>query len=340
MGWRLQENRMKILKTIQKIPGGLMIVPLFLGVILNSFVPDLLNIGGLSSALFSSQGTNTTIAITLFCVGAQINIKQAGEVLKRGTVLLLAKFAAGAIFGVLVGKIFGMGGILGISAVAIVAAITNSNAGLYLSLCSIYGDEKDLGAQSMLSINDGPFLTMLVFGASGLADVPVKSLLAAIGPVLVGMLLGNLDRDIAKFLENGPMFMIPFFSFCLGAGISIQTLFVGGVRGILLGFMSVGLSGLFCILADRYINRRPGYAGAAISSTAGNAAATPAMFAAAVPEMEPYVESATAQCACAVIVTLIMVPILTNWAVKKWGDAKSFEEKKKQKVYAASQEMS
>lgn len=320
---------MKIFKRIQQLPGGLMIVPLFLGVIINSIAPQLLQIGGLTSAMFSSAGTNTTIAITLFCVGAQIDFRQAGEVLKRGTVLMMSKFAAGALVGVGVARIFGMSGIFGISAIAIVAAITNSNAGLYMSLTSIYGEEKDLGAQSVLSINDGPFLTMLVFGATGLANVPVTALLAAIGPVLVGMILGNLDRDIAAFLKPGPTLMIPFFSFCLGAGMSVNTLIAGGIPGIMLGIMSVGISGLFCIVADKLINRRPGYAGAAIASTAGNAAATPAMFAASVPEMLPYVEKATAQCACAVIVTLILVPVLTNWAVKKWGGATDYDEQMK-----------
>ena len=42
----------------------------------------------------------------------------------------------------------------------------------------------------------------------------------------------------------------------------------------MLGVLSAGVSGLFCILGDKFINRRPGYAGAAIASTAGNAAAT------------------------------------------------------------------
>ena len=75
---------MEIFKNIQKIPGGLMIVPLFLGVLMNTFIPQILQVGGLTTAMFSSAGTNTTIAITLFCVGAQIDFRQAGEVLKRG----------------------------------------------------------------------------------------------------------------------------------------------------------------------------------------------------------------------------------------------------------------
>lgn len=319
---------MKILALVKKVPGGLMVVPLLLGVLVNALVPDILSMGGLTQALWGPAAANTAIAICMFCVGSQINVRQAGEVLKRGGVLLIAKFAAGALVGILVANTAGTAGVFGLSAVAIVAAITNSNGGLYLSLVGSFGDSKDLGAQSLLCINDGPFLTMLAFGASGIADIPVMSLVAAILPVAIGMLLGNLDRDIADFLAPAQSILIPFFAFCLGAGISLANLFVGGMQGILLGVFCVAWSGLVCILADRFINRRPGYAGAAVSSVAGNAVGTPALLAAAAPAMEPYVESATAQCAAAVIVSIILVPILTSWVARKWGNSEAFEAKK------------
>lgn len=171
---------MKILQTVKKIPGGLMVVPLLLGMIVNTFCPGVLEIGGLTTALWGSAYASTGIAITCFCVGTQINFRQAGEVLKRGSVLLIAKFVAGATIGILVGKVFGLGGVLGISAVAMVSAITNSNGGLYISLASTYGDAEDVGAQSLLAINDGPFLTMIAFSASGLANIPLINLVAAI----------------------------------------------------------------------------------------------------------------------------------------------------------------
>lgn len=44
----------------------------------------------------------------------------------------------------------------------------------------------------------------------------------------------------------------------------------GGLSGILLGVICVAWSGLVCILADKFILKRPGYAGAALSSAAGN----------------------------------------------------------------------
>ena len=98
---------MKILKTVQKVPGGMMVIPLLLGVILNTVCPSLLQAGGYVTALWSSGGANTAIAIFLFCVGAQIQLRQGGQILKRGFVLLFAKFLAGAVLGWVIGAIFG-----------------------------------------------------------------------------------------------------------------------------------------------------------------------------------------------------------------------------------------
>ena len=106
---------MKILKTVQKVPGGMMVIPLLLGVILNTVCPSLLQAGGYVTALWSSGGANTAIAIFLFCVGAQIQLRQGGQILKRGFVLLFAKFLAGAVLGWVIGAIFGTAGVLGLS---------------------------------------------------------------------------------------------------------------------------------------------------------------------------------------------------------------------------------
>lgn len=319
---------MKILKTVQKVPGGMMVIPLLLGVVLNTVCPSVLQAGGYVSALWSSAGTNTAIAIFLCCVGAQIQLRNGGEVLKRGIVLLVAKFLAGAVLGWVVGAVFGMAGVLGLSTLAIISAVTNSNGGLFMSLAGSFGDDKDIAAQAILNINDGPFLTLVAVGASGMADIPVKSLLLAIAPILVGLILGNLDKDIADFLKPGLNVLIPFFAFCLGAGISLGNLVKGGLSGILLGVICVAWSGLFCICADKFILRRPGYAGAACTTAAGNCVATPAAVALAAPAFEPYVEAATVQCAAAVIVTVILTPLLTSWAAKKWGTAAEWEAKK------------
>lgn len=309
---------MKILKTVQKIPGGLMVVPLFLGAIINLLFPEILDVGGMTTATFKT-GASAFIGASLMCVGSQITVTKVGEPLKRGAVLLLAKFLAGFLPTLLVSQLFGAVGILGITPLMLLAAVTNSNGGMYLGLMTQFGDENDLGAQSLLGINDGPFLTLIGMGLAGLASFDYMALLGSVGTLFVGVLLGNIDKDIREFLKPGIMFTLPFLAFCLGTGLNLKNIVTGGLTGIFLGILVVALTGLFTISADKLILRRPGYAGAALCTTAGNAVATPAILAEAAPNLAGQVEAATAAVATAVIVTAILCPIVTSLAAKKFG---------------------
>ncbi|NLN15191.1 MAG: 2-keto-3-deoxygluconate permease, partial [Tissierellia bacterium] len=190
---------MKILKNVQKVPGGLMVIPLLMGATLNTFAPQALEIGGFTTALFKN-GATALIALFVLCNGAQINIKEAGAPLYKGIALTAVKFIIGAILGWTVGKVWGNAGILGLTPLALIGAITNSNGGLYAALAGQYGDSTDVGAISILSLNDGPFFTMLAFGVSGLADIPFMAFVAVLVPIVIGFILGNLDEDLREFL--------------------------------------------------------------------------------------------------------------------------------------------
>src|SRR6187402_1270953 len=213
---------MKLKATIEKIQGGMMIVPLFIGVMLNTFFPALLDIGGMTTSL--ARGSGVLIAAFLVCMGASINLRSTPMALKKGVAVTFTKFLIGALLGIAVAYFFGAEGIFGLSALAIISAVTNSNGGLYVALAGEFGDETDVGAIAILSVNDGPFLTMIALGIAGIASMPLLPLLGVVLPLLVGLVLGNLDEDLRTFLGKGGAVLIPFFAFALGAGLNLSTI--------------------------------------------------------------------------------------------------------------------
>lgn len=302
---------LKILKSVKKVPGGMMVVPLLLGALVNTIAPSWLEIGGFTTSLFKT-GALPILGVFLFCNGSQINVKQAGESLLKGVILTAVKFIAGAGLGILVNKIFGPQGVLGIAPLAIVASITNSNGGLFAALAGEYGDASDVGAISILSINDGPFFTMVALGASGLASVPLISLVATVVPIIIGFILGNLDDEIREFLAPATSIMIPFFAFPLGAALNFKQLITAGVPGIVLGLACTLITGTLGYLAMKAIKSKNPQVGGAVGTTAGNSVGTPEALATVDPSLAAVAAVATVQIA-AIIVTAIFCPLFVNY---------------------------
>ena len=248
----------------------------------------------------------------IFCNATTIDFRKAGVAVYKGVLLTLVKVGLGTAVGLLCGKLFGEAGFLGLSTLAIVAALVNSNGGLYAALAGEYGDATDVGAVSILSINDGPFFTMLALGAAGAANSPISVLLGCIIPVVVGCILGNLDEDIRRFCAPGATLLIPFFAFPLGAGLNILNLVKAGASGILLGVGCLVITGLGGFAAYKILRIRNPEVGAAIGTTAGNAAATPLAVAAVDSTLLAVAETATAQITAAIIVTAIGCPLLVS----------------------------
>ncbi|MCM3760541.1 2-keto-3-deoxygluconate permease [Alkalihalobacillus oceani] len=338
---------MRIKQSIEKVPGGLMVVPLMLGALINTIdqmhIPFIMNIlqalgaapnadgnyemlmiGGFTEELFKT-GALTLIGLFLFCAGSQMDLRVGGRALKKGILLTTSKYLTGLAVGLLFGYFFDpMNGLLGLSTIAIIAAMTNGNGGMYAALTGQYGNRSDVGAVSVLSLNDGPFLTLMALGMMG-SSFPVIAFIAVLLPIGIGMLLGNLDPEIRDFLRPGELLPVPFFAFALGAGMNLANFFNPDVvgAGVLLGVMTVVLTGGVGILVFKLFKEKSQIAPVAEASTAGNAAATPAAIAAAATvaansgmmsaaEAQSYhdiVNIATAQISLATLTTAVLCPI-------------------------------
>ncbi|WP_202079350.1 2-keto-3-deoxygluconate permease [Caldalkalibacillus salinus] len=311
---------MKIKQTLDRIPGGMMVVPLLLAATLNTFAPDLLRIGNFTQALFV-DGAGVLIALFLLCTGAQINLRNVGVSLGKGATLLGTKWLFGATVGLIAYMFAGDNGLwLGLAPIAIIAAMTNSNGGLYVALVGQYGDKTDRADYSLLALNDGPFFTMValsIFGAMGFVDgmFSFVSFISVLLPIIVGMVLGNLDEEMRDFLNTGSSMLIPFFAFALGMGIDFASIIEGGLGGIILGLLTVFVTGTGGYFVFKALKWNP-IVGASEGSTAGNAVATPAAIAAASASFAQNVDIATVQVAASTVTTAILLPLYVAFLVK------------------------
>lgn len=293
-----------------------MVVPLTCGALFTTFAPRTAEFfGSFTGALFT--GSIPVLAVFFVCLGSTIPVRAVPQMMKRGGALMATKVGLGIGIGFVLGRLIGIlpiqGGLLaGISTLAVVAAFNDTNGGLYIALMEHYGRPEDAGAYCVMSLESGPFFTMITLGVAGLASFPWQTLVGAILPLFIGMLLGNLDDELRVFLGKAAPTLIPFFAFGLGAQLNLARIWEAGLTGLVLGLLVVAVSGAFMVVADR-ITGGTGIAGMAAATTAGNAAATPALVAAADHKYAAAAGPATVLVAASVIVTAFVAPPLVAW---------------------------
>jgi 2-keto-3-deoxygluconate permease len=298
----------------------MMTVPLVCGAIITTAAPHTAEFfGSFTGALFT--GALPIIAVFFVCMGSSISVRLIPRAVRRGGALMATKLALGVGAGLLLGHLIGVqpihaGWFAGISTLAVVAAVNDTNGGLYLALMNHYGNPEDAGAYSIMALESGPFFTMVTLGVAGLSSFPWPTLIGAILPLGVGIALGNLDPDLRDFLVKPSPVLIPFFAFALGTTLNLKQVWAAGLLGFALGIAMILVSGTLLILVDRLIGGT-GTAGIAAATTAGNAAAVPALVAAANRQYAEAAGPATALVASSVIMTAFLVPPLTAWWARR-----------------------
>jgi len=313
-------KQVPIKRAIERVPGGLMVVPLLTGALFATFVPATPQyFGSFTGALFT--GALPILAVFFVCTGASIDVRATPYILKKGGTLFAVKVGIGILLGVVFGRLLGeapisSGVFAGISTLAIVAAMNDTNGGLYMALMGQYGQPRDVGAYTVMSLESGAFLTMVTLGVAGLSKFPWPTVVGGILPLLAGMLIGNLDREMREFLSRAIPVLIPFFAFALGANLDLGKVWFAGLLGLGLGVSVVIVTGIPLFFADRLTGGN-GVAGVAAASTAGNAVAVPAIVASANSAYQDAAAQATILVAASVVVTAILVPLVTAWTARR-----------------------
>lgn len=326
---------MQIKRSIEKIPGGMMLVPLFLGALCHTFSPGAGKyFGSFTNGMIT--GTVPILAVWFFCMGASIKLSATGTVLRKSGTLVVTKIAVAWVVAAIASRIIPEHGVevgffAGLSTLALVAAMDMTNGGLYASIMQQYGTKEEAGAFVLMSLESGPLMTMIILGTAGIASFEPHVFVGAVLPflvgfALVGFALGNLDPELREFFSKAVQTLIPFFAFALGNTIDLTVIAQTGLLGILLGVAVIIVTGIPLIIADKLIGGGDGTAGIAASSSAGAAVATPVLIAEMVPAFKPMAPAATSLVATAVIVTSILVPILTSiWSRKVKARAAKIE---------------
>lgn len=307
-----------IKRGIEKVPGGMMLVPLLLGAVIFTAAPKSGEFfGSFTGALY--EGLPAILGVFYICLGATLDVRMTGYIVRKGGVLLGGKVLFALLVGFVAGRFLGeapiaAGPLAGLSALALVAALNDTNGGLYMSLSAQFGSTKDAGAYSLMSLESGPFLTMVTLGAAGLSAFPWQTLVGAILPLVIGMLLGNLDPDMRRFLAPAVPVIVPFLGLTLGLTIDLGTAWQAGLLGLVLGLFVTFAGGSVLFLADK-LTKGNGVAGLAAATTAGNSAIVPATVAEANHAYAAAAPSATILVSASVVVTAILCPIVTAaWA--------------------------
>src|SRR6476661_9382042 len=211
---------------MEKVPGGLMLIPLLIGAVIHTAAPGAWTFfGSFTGAMFT--GLAPILGVFYICLGATLDVKATPYIAKKGGALLGSKIAFAILVGIVLGRFLGeapvaSGFFAGLSVLAVVAALNDTNGGMYMSLMGQFGRNRDVGAYSVMSLESGPFLTMVTLGVAGLAAFPWQALVGAILPLVLGMVLGNLDPTMRKFLGAAVPALVPFLGLTLGLTINLR----------------------------------------------------------------------------------------------------------------------
>lgn len=296
----------------KRFPGDTIVVPMIIGVLLNSIVPSFLQIGSFWTSVV--HGTGALVGIFLFFLGASMNIHSAGQAFKKGGVIIVTKIALSILLGFAIAFLF-HDSFLGLSSLAVIGGISVANNALYSGIVATMGDDSDKGAVGITSLSVGPTVTMIALSSAGLASVSFGAIIGSILPLVLGMVIGALSPALKKILSAGVTPSIIVVGFALGANMSIAQLFEGGVSGILLGVITTLVIGSVTVLMEKLLCH-DGIAAAAISSTAASAVANPQALADVDPKYAAICPIATAQIAASVIVTSFLTPWFTAQIAK------------------------
>ena len=305
-----------MVKFMKKLPAGTLLVPMLLSALLHTLWPELFHIGGITEDFLGGRSINFIVGMLTFSSGLIIDLNSFKTILKRHGVLMLLKLILVVPISLLYGHFFGQGGILGISAVAFTVAMVSMNPAMYISLVDDFGTEVDKAAFAFTGLFSITVIPVLMYSFGGQGAVDWMPIISTVIPLILGIILGNLDPDFRDLFGGAVVMLLPILGWNMGQGMNLITAFQAGVSGIILGVLYYVFTSIFVIF-DKKVLKNDGVASMAMNSVAALSTSIPAIIAQSIPELQQYVPNAIAQILMVNLITVFVTPMVIRRLVDK-----------------------
>lgn len=312
-----------MLKFMKKVPAGTLLIPMLLSALINTLSPGIFeSFGGITEAFLSARGTSYIVGLVCFCSATLLDIKTIGRVLKKQGVLVVAKIVICVAFSTLFVNTFGLGGVFGISAIAFVVAICSVNPSLYLALVNDYGEAGDEAAFGLVGLLCVPAFPIFVFSVSQGGGIDWLPIISTFIPILLGIIIGNLDKDMASMFSSllGPL--TPIMGWSFGASINLVQAVKAGPQGVVLTLIFYIVIVPILVFVERKLLKKSGISALAMSSIAGMSVSVPNILALNNPDYISFAGDATAQVAFGVVLSSIITPLIAKAFYNKFVENK------------------
>lgn len=300
-----------MIKFMKKFPAGTLLIPMLASALINTIFPNLYaSLTGSAAALFTDKSTGFMVGVLSLVSGAMLDLNVLKHVLKKQGVLIILKLVIVLIIGTLLIKLMGYNTVFGLSAVAIMVGLVSTNPAAYLAIVSENGSTEDEGAFSILGILSLPIFPILVYTISFGGEVPYISILHALIPILVGFVIGNLDKEFVAFTSPAIAILMPFLGWSLGANINLLDAIVNGYSGIFIVLLIYLLITIPSYIFERSVLKSDGISAIAINIVAGVSLAAPKFIAEFDPNLESMLPAIVAQLTFAVVLSSVLTPII------------------------------
>ena len=138
------------------------------------------------------------------------------------------------------------------------------------------------------------------------------SIVSLVVPLVLGIVIGNIDKELGSFIATGMSFMIFALGFSVGHGINLLDAVGAGFSGVVMAILYYILVFVPMFFVERKVLKREGYSATALSTIAGLSASVPMLMASSDPELMVYVPSAVAIVTFGLVISSIVSPYLSK----------------------------